>query len=99
MTTLELGLFGLALLGLYVVLSSVPLFGPRPSLEERLGRFDVDARLRDRQATVAGQPLLPWASLDAALRPLLEDLLEPLHRLLLRKGVFSRSVECELRVV
>ena len=101
MTTPEAGLFGLALVGLYLVLSSVPLFQPRPSLEERLRRFDVSARLH-HQRPIGAQPLptlLPWAVLDAALRPLLEDLVAPIQRLVLRDGVFGTSVERQLKVV
>jgi tight adherence protein C len=101
MTTLELALFGLALVGQYLVLSSLPLFRPRPSLLERLRRFDVDARLRERRPVIAPsiRPLLPWAPVDAALRPLLEDLAAPVQRLLLRDGVFGPAVERHLRVV
>jgi hypothetical protein len=84
MSTPELALFVLALAGLYLVLSSLPVFQPRPSLHERLRRFDVDARLRERRPVIAptARPLLPWAPLDAALRPLLEDLATPMQRLL-----------------
>ena len=101
MTALEVGLFGLALIGLYLVLSSVPLFQPQPSLEQRLRRFDVGARLHRQRPTFA-QPvpaLLPWAPLDTALRPLLEDLVTPIQRLVLRDGVFGSAVERELKVV
>ncbi len=101
MTPLVVGLAGLALCGLYLVLSALPLFQPRPTLEERLRRFDTGARLRDQRTTIAHatRPLLPWAPLDAALRPLLEDLVAPIQRLLLRDGVFGSSVERQLRVV
>ena len=102
MTNLELGLFGLAAVGLYLVLSGLPLLGARPTLEERLRRFDVDARLRERRAPAVGRmrrSALPWPTLDAALRPLAEDLLQPLGRLMLRNGVFGGSVERELRVL
>ncbi len=101
MTPLVVGLAGLALCGLYLVLSALPLFQPRPTLEERLRRFDTGARLRDQRTTIAyaTRPLLPWAPLDAALRPLLEDLVAPIQRLLLRDGVFGSSGERQLRVV
>src|SRR5207237_9028404 len=46
-----------------------------------------------------GPPLVPWAPLDAALRPLLEDLLVPMQRLVLLDGVFGSSVERQLRIV
>ncbi len=101
MTSLVVSLAGLALCGLYLVLSALPLFQPRPTLGERLRRFDTGARLRDQRTTIAHatRPLLPWAPLDAALRPLLEDLVAPIQRLLLRDGVFGSSVERQLRVV
>jgi Flp pilus assembly protein TadB len=101
MSALEVALFAMAVVGLYLVLSSVPLFQPRPTLEQRLRRFDVSARLH-RHRPIVAQPvltLLPWAALDAALRPLLEDLVAPLQRLVLRDGVFGSSVERELHVV
>jgi tight adherence protein C len=101
MSALEVALFGLALVGLYLVLSSVPLFQPRPSLQERLRRFDVSTRLQRRRPidTHSVVRLLPWGPLDAALRPLLEDLVAPLQRLILRDGVFGSSVQRELNVV
>jgi Flp pilus assembly protein TadB len=99
-SALEVALFALGLLGLYLMLSSVPLFQARPSLEERLRRFDVSARLHRRHPLVAMPVLrLPWATLDAALRPLLEDLIAPLQHLVLRDGVFGSSVQRELNVV
>jgi len=101
MTTMDLVLFGLALVGLYLVLSALPLFQTRPSLHDRLRRFDTGARLRERRSAFSqpSRPLLPWAPLDAALRPLLEDLAAPVQRFVLRDGVFGSSVERHLRVV
>jgi tight adherence protein C len=101
MTAFEVAVFGVALVGLYLVLSSVPLFQPRPTLAERLRRFDVAARLVQHRP-IRAQPvttLLPWAPLDAALRPLLEDVVAPIQRMVLRDGVFGTSVERELRVL
>src|SRR5918994_5806891 len=102
MTTLELALVGLAACGLYLALSALPAFQSRPTLEERLRRFDAGARLRDQRARVTSltrSPLVPWAPLDVALRPLLEDLVAPVQRLLLRDGVFGSAVDRQLRVV
>ena len=102
MTPLEITLVGLAVCGLSLVLSALPAFQARPSLDERLRRFNVDARLREERATrivPATHPLLPWPALEAALRPLLEDLVAPLQRLMLRDGVFGSSVQRQLRVV
>jgi hypothetical protein len=101
MTPLEVVLVGLAACGLGLVLSALPLFQPRPTLQERLRRFRVDARLQEPRTPGmhTPRPLLPWAPLDAALRPLLEDLVAPLQRLLLRDGLFGGAVERELRVV
>ena len=101
MSTLEVALVACALLGLYLILSGLPVFQPRPSLEQRLRRFDVDARLHEQRTLIAqaSRPLVPWTPLDAALRPLLEDLTAPLQRFVLRDGVFGRSVERQLRVI
>ena len=102
MTAPELLAFGLGVLGLYLVLSALPITERRPSLEERLRRFDVDARLHDRQpVAVARQarPLLPWAPVDAALRPLLEDLAGPVQRLLRLEALFGASLDRQLRVL
>jgi tight adherence protein C len=101
MTSLELALFGLALVGLYLVLSALPPFQARPSLEERLRRFDVGAHLSGQRAgsRAPAARLVPHAALDAALRPLLEDLVGPVQRLLLRDGIFGSSVERDLRLI
>jgi tight adherence protein C len=102
MTPAELLALGMAGLGLYLVLSALPIAERRPSLEERLRRFDVDARLRGHQAAVAqhsARPLLPWAPLDAALRPLLEDLAGPVQRLLHLDGLLGSALDRPLRVL
>jgi Flp pilus assembly protein TadB len=101
MTPLQVALVGLAVCGLYLALSALPFFQARPMLEERLRRFDVEARLRGQRPEVGQlrRPLLPGLQLDAALRPLLEDLVAPLQHVLLRDGVFGGSVERQLRVV
>jgi len=101
MISLETALFGLALVGLYLVLSSMALFQARPTLEERLRRFDVGTRLHGQRpiAAPASPSLVPWAPLDAALRPLLEDLVTPIQRVVVHNGIFGSSVERELTLV
>jgi Flp pilus assembly protein TadB len=102
MSMLEVTLVGLATCGLALVLSALPAFHQRPSLEERLRRFNVDARLRQERAArfaVNPRPLLPWPTLEAALRPLLEDLVAPVQRLVLRDGIFGSSIRQQLQVV
>ena len=102
MSTAELLALAAAGLGLYLVLGALPIAERRPSLEERLRRFDVDARLRGHRAAVAppgARPLLPWAPLDAALRPLLEDLAGPVQRLLRLDGLLGSTLDRQLRVL
>src|SRR5207302_9894070 len=70
-------------LGLYLVTTSLPFGAGRPPLGERLRRWDVDALVSRRRTGRRGERrLLPWAAADAVLRPLLEDLAEPVRGLL-----------------
>jgi hypothetical protein len=69
-------------MGLYLALTAVPWGAPRPSLEEQLRRFDLDVQLAGRAPRSRQRSLLPWPGLDAALRPLVEDLARPARRLL-----------------
>src|SRR5947208_4490058 len=93
-------LIGMLLLGagLYLVVTELPLGAPRPSLDERLRQFDVDARVAERRtATWAVRPLLPWAPVDGLVRPLLEDVAGPLRRALGGQGAFGAELERQLR--
>jgi tight adherence protein C len=86
--------------GVYLVVTAPPFGAPRLSLDERLRRFDVDARLAERRtSTQALRPLLPWAPLDALVRPLLEDLAGPLRRVLGGHGAYGSELDRELRIL
>ena len=86
--------------GVYLVVSALPFGAPRPSLDERLWRFDVDAHVAERRtAPGAARPLLPWRALDAVVRPLLEDLAGPLRRALAGAGADGAELERQLRLL
>ncbi len=83
--------------GVYLFVTALPFGAPRPSLDERLRQFDVGARVAERQpATWAVRPLLPWAPMDALVRPLLEDVAGPLRRVLGGEGAFGAELERQL---
>ena len=87
-------------LGIYVAVTALPWGIPRPSLAEQLRRFDTDVRVAERTRRLRAQgPLLPWPSLDAVLRPLLEDLIGPVRRMLSGVGGFGADLDRELRLV
>ena len=84
--------------GVYLVVTALPFGAPRLSLDERLRRFDVDARVAERRtATWTPRPLLPWAPIDAVVRPLLEDLAGPLRRALGGHGAYGSELDRQLR--
>ena len=86
--------------GVYLLVTALPLGAPRPSFDERLRQFDVDARVAERRtAAWAVRPLLPWAPVDALVRPLLEDLAGPLRRALAGEGAFGEELERQLRLL
>jgi tight adherence protein C len=86
--------------GLYLLVTAVPFGAPRPSLDERLRLFEVDARVAERRTTTwATRPLLPWAAVDALVRPLLEDVAGPLRRVLGGHGGFGGELERQLRLL
>src|SRR5262249_24290941 len=90
----------LGALGIYVAVTALPWGVPRPSLAEQLRRFDADVRVAERTRRLRAQgPLLPWPSLDAVLRPLLEDLVGPVRRMLSGVGGFGSDLDRELRLV
>jgi tight adherence protein C len=87
-------------LGLYLVVTSLPFGEGRRPLLERLRRWDVDALVGERRvARRAGRRLLPWAGADAVLRPLLEDLAEPVGRLLRAGGLLGSDLDSQLRLL
>src|SRR5205823_2007227 len=88
-------------LGLYLILTSLPIGRPKPDLGERLRRIDVDERVRmadlDRfQRT----PLFASRMLENMLRPVIEDAGRLLRSILMRLGLASgRELEARLRVL
>jgi tight adherence protein C len=87
-------------LGLYLVVTSLPFGEGRRPLIERLRRWDVDV-LVSRRVTGhgGGRRLLPWPAADAVLRPLLEDLAEPVGRLLRSAGLVGSDLDGQLRLL
>jgi tight adherence protein C len=87
-------------LGLYLVTTSLPFGEGRRPLVERLRRWDVDALVsRWGTASRGARQLLPWAPADAVLRPLLEDLAEPVGRLLRASGLLGSELDEQLRLL
>jgi tight adherence protein C len=83
--------------GLWLIVSALPLFQPRPDLELRLralsaqGRTELEAAFRRRGNRLFKSPLL-----EQLLRPLLEDLGSQVGRILSRFGIASGDVEQRL---
>ncbi len=79
-------------LGIYLAVTALPFGAPQPSLDEQLERFQVDAA-HSRSTAAGSRRVLPWAPLDAALGPLLEDLAGPVQRLVGRHGLFGAELD------
>ncbi|MDP9350305.1 MAG: type II secretion system F family protein [Chloroflexota bacterium] len=93
MSTLEmetlwrlLGLCLLFALGVYLMVTSLPAFRPKPNLRERLRRMDIDERGR-MESERLGNRMFDSPYLESLLRPLFEELGEGLRRLRQRIGV------------
>lgn len=88
-------------IGLYLMLTSLPLGRPKRDLGERLRRLDVDERIRlDELGRQTRQQLFTSRLLESMLRPLVEDVGRLLRRCLVRFGVGGgRELEMRLRVV
>ncbi len=87
--------------GVYLLLTSLPVGRPRPDLGERLRRLDVDERIRLADLGRHGHPPL-FASrlLESILRPVVEDAGRLLRTVLLRLGLAGgRELETRLRVL
>jgi tight adherence protein C len=88
-------------LGVYLVLTAQPVGRPRPDLGERLGRLDVDERIRlsllDQHQS---RPLFASRVLEGMLRPVVEDAGRLLRGVLVRLGLAGgRELEAQLRVL
>ena len=88
-------------LGLYLLLTALPMGRPRPDLGERLRRMDVDERIRiDELERVTRPPLFTSRLLENMLRPVIEDAGRLLRSILGRLGLANgRLLEERLRVV
>jgi tight adherence protein C len=86
--------------GTYVLVTALPWVQPRPTLAEQLRRFDVDVRVAERAHGQRGpNPVLPWPTVDAVVRPLLEDVVGPMRRLLSGVGGLGADLDRDLRLV
>ena len=88
-------------LGLYLVLTALPIGRPKPDLGERLRLLDVDERIRladlDRHGA---RPLFASRILENILRPVVEDAGRALRAVLLRLGLpGGRELEARLRTL
>jgi tight adherence protein C len=87
-------------LGLCLVTTSLPFGDGRRPLVERLRRWDVDSLVSRRWiGQRAGRRLMPWPAADAVLRPLLEDLADPVGRLLRAGGLLGSDLDGQLRLL
>ena len=91
-------LFGL---GLYLVLTALPFWRPKPDLGERLRLLDVDERIRMADLDRHGaRPLFSSRILENILRPVVEDAGRVLRAVLLRLGLArGRELEARLRIL
>jgi len=88
-------------LGIYLLLSTLPLGRPRPDLGERLRKLDVDERIRMAElGRHMARPLFSSRLLENMLRPIVEDVGRGVRRVLLRVGLGgSRELEDRLHLV
>jgi tight adherence protein C len=88
-------------LGLYLVLTGLPIARPKPDLGERLRSLDVDERIRLAElGRHAGKPLFASRLLEGMLRPIIEDAGRVLGGVLSRIGLTGGAeLEMRLRVV
>jgi tight adherence protein C len=91
----------LAGLGLYLVLTAMPLGRPKPDLGERLRLLDVDERIRVAElGRREVRPLFASRILESMLRPVIEDAGRLLRSVLLRLGLAGgRELEARLRIL
>jgi tight adherence protein C len=88
-------------LGLYLVLTALPLGRPQPDLGERLRRLDVDERIRlSELGRSQHRPLFASRLLENMLRPVIDDIGRALRALLTRFGLASgRELEARLELL
>jgi tight adherence protein C len=88
-------------LGLYLVLTALPVGRPKPDLGERLRLLDVDARMHQAElGPREAHPLFASRLLESMLRPVIEDAGRVLRALLVRLGLAGgRELEARLRVL
>lgn len=85
--------------GLYLLITALPWWRPKPDLIERLARLDIERRLR-ADAAPTGRPYFRSRLLEALLRPMLEALGEGGRRLAARLGYRAAATTArDLRVV
>ena len=84
--------------GLYLLVSALPPFRPKPDLAERLDRLDVERRLRLGAAPLA-RPYFRSRLLEALLRPMLESLGAAGSRLAARLGYRAATTARDLGAV
>jgi tight adherence protein C len=88
-------------LGVYFMLSALPIARPRPDLGERLRQLDVDERIRLAElGRYTARPLFSSRLLENMLRPIVEDVGRGVRRVLLRVGLGAGGeLEDRLRLV
>src|SRR6266496_3776177 len=88
-------------LGLYLVLTALPVGRPKPDLGERLRLLDVDERIRLAElGRHEVRPLFTSRILENMLRPVIEDAGRLLRGVLLRLGLAGgRELEARLRIL
>ena len=91
------GLFGL---GVYLIVTGLPLARPKPDLRLRLDSFDVDERLRMDLEARETRPLFSSPLLEHLLRPAMEDTGRVLRGLFARLGIGDLGeIERKLQLV
>ncbi len=89
-------LFGI---GAYLFLTAQPIGRPKPDLEERFRRLDVDERIRAEMAQRDTRPIFATRWLEAILRPILDDIGRLVRSVLSLFGLGGgQALERKLRV-
>ena len=91
-----IALSGVLGLGLWLIVMSQPLGRPRPDLAARLARLTAQGRHDLHRGDVGNESVFLSATLEAALRPVLDDIGRVIGRLMERLGVRVGDVERRL---